>query len=85
MKVNRVIGVYERTSDKHIKDVSLNEVSIDRLKEIMNPSVDDPDLYMIYKINIQQYQLLVNLVPLLSDENFDNSDMYYECNRVTNG
>ncbi len=51
MKVTRIIDVFDKKSEKLVKDININSVSLETLKEIFNPPEDDPLMYNPYWIH----------------------------------
>ena len=79
MDVNRTIAVYEKIGNQLIKEIDINCISVDVLIKIITTDEGDPDLYKVYKITKPQYQKLVEIIPELTNVDFKNTDIFYEC------
>ena len=79
MKLTRVISVYEKHGEDFIREFSLDHISLEILKKILNAKDDDPDLYSIYPIDKSIKDKLILLVPELSLLNESDVKLFYEC------
>ncbi|WP_431243916.1 DUF7683 domain-containing protein [Flavobacterium sp. P21] len=82
MNVLREIVIYQKEGDKFIDSVEIN-LSSEKLIEILNVDIeDDPEIYLVYEINNEQFLKLLELAPELSNINFDEVAIYYECSEI---
>lgn len=80
MKVERIVAIYSIENDKLIGEIGIGEVPFELLKKIFNSKDNDPFLYMVYKINYEQFQMLSDLLPeLTSIDVNDGVELYLEC------
>jgi hypothetical protein len=82
MTVRREIVVYQKEGDKFIEKVEI-DVSIDFLIGILDVNIEeDPNVYMIYKIDEEQYSKFQKLIPDLKVRDFNDIDLFCECFQV---
>jgi hypothetical protein len=79
MKLRRVISVYEKEGEKFLSEYSLNDVPIERLKEIIAVKDDDPELFDVHPIGEKERYMLAFLVPQLKELDFNQVELFYEC------
>jgi hypothetical protein len=82
MDVTRLITAYEKAGDKLIKDVDINNISLNILIQIIAVDEDDENVYKVYKLTKSQFQKLSQLVPELHEMDFNKLDVFYECYRL---
>lgn len=82
MKVKRVVSVYDLTSDKLIKEISIDNIPIDDLRIILHVDNNDIDVYQVYPISDEQLHKFITYIPELSDLNIDNAGLFVECFQV---
>lgn len=83
MIIKRVISIYNSENDRLLSEIDISNISVSFLNEIFDAKEDDPNLFMIYKINERQYAELVKYVPILSGIEFKSShEIYLECYQV---
>ncbi|RZK51457.1 MAG: hypothetical protein EOO87_17625, partial [Pedobacter sp.] len=76
MAVNREIVVYQKQDDKFVESFEI-DLSIDLLIEILNVDIqEDPDVYMVYQIDKNQYLKFQKLIPNLKELDFSNIDLF---------
>ena len=79
MKVKRVISVYNLLDDKLIREIDLGNIQVSLLSKILTSNDEDPNFYMIYKLNKEQFLNFIRFAPLLSTITFDsNVEIYLE-------
>lgn len=75
----REIAIYQKEGDKFIESFVI-DLSVDKLINILNVDTDeDPNVYMVYDINKEQFLQLQNIIPNLKEIDFDNVELFYEC------
>ncbi len=79
MIVERSIAVYDKEEESLIKDIVI-DLPIDFLIGLFQVDRnDDPDFYKVYLVNSEQYAALKELIPGLSEFDFDKVTVYLEC------
>ncbi|MFV8324857.1 hypothetical protein [Flavobacterium sp. ZS1P14] len=79
MLVTREIAIYQKDGDKHIESFEI-DLSIDELVSILNVDTnEDPNVYMVYEINNEQYSQIQKIIPSLKEIDFDNVELFCEC------
>jgi hypothetical protein len=79
MKVSREIAIYQKEGEKYIESFEI-DLSVDKLVNILNVDTDeDPNVYMVYDINKEQYLQIQKIIPSLKEIDFDNVELFYEC------
>lgn len=82
MIVSREIALYQKKDDSYIESFEI-DLSINELVSILNVDVlVDPDVYMIYQINKEQYSKIHKLIPNLKEIDFNKVDLFYECSQI---
>lgn len=61
VKIERSINVY-RNSDNEMAEEIIIDIPLERLKEIVPPKEDDPDLYEAYILNNEQLDRINRLL-----------------------
>lgn len=80
-KVIRELALYERIGDKYIESYEL-DLSLNQLIELFNIDINiDPNVYMIYEINIEQFEKLIKIKSELRQLDFNKFHIYYECSQ----
>ena len=77
INVERVVSVWNKGDDSFIKDINVDNINLENLRMIFNPSADDSDLINVYTIGQEEAFKL----KLLTDIEFDFSQYAYslEC------
>ena len=74
MNVQTLIEIYDNDSGNFVADIDITKYGLDSIRKIAPPKADDPDYYDPFDLNKDQFLLLQNLVPELTDyiyeENF---------------
>jgi hypothetical protein len=82
MKIKRLISVYSIRNDNLIKECDISNIQVDTLNEILPHNEEDPNFYMVYKLNKEQFEDFRSLIPLLSTIDFDGDiEIYLETYR----
>lgn len=82
MKVTREIAVYQKNGDKYFESFEI-DLLVDELVNILNVNTnEDPNVYMVYNINKEQYSKFQKLIPILKEIDFDDVELSYECFQV---
>jgi hypothetical protein len=79
MKINRVISVYEKKGEALVREIELNGVPLEKLKQIFSAPADDKELYDVYPINTEVINELIFFIPELIELDLNTVDLYYEC------
>lgn len=74
MDVTRVIVVYDKLTEEFVKEINVDFIEFEYLKDIFKPSEDDPSLYKPYDIFSDKSEKLKNHIDL----SFDFSNYTYE-------
>lgn len=74
MKIKRLISVYSIRNDNLIKEFDIGNIQVDTINAILPHNEEDPNFYMVYKLNKEQFENFRGLVPLLFTIDF-NSDI----------
>ncbi len=79
MKVSREIAIYQKKDEKYIESFEI-DLSVDKLVNILSVDTDeDPNVFMVYDINKEQYTQIQKIIPSLKEIDFDNGELFYEC------
>jgi len=82
MDVQREILIFKKEKEI-LFDSFLIFLTPEKLIEILHVNVDDdPLVYKIYEIDRDQYKIFCKYVPELSNYDFDDVDIFYECFQV---
>lgn len=82
MKLIREIVVYQKQGDKLIESFEI-DLSVDELIDILNVNkLEDPEVYMVYKINQDQYSKFKYKMSNLKEIDFNNFEIFYECYKI---
>ena len=79
MKIERIITVFDKKTDRLKEEISIDYVDLIKLKKIFKPSTDDPLMYMVYEIT---EGLIPQICELLGDKvvfDLQNYQYYVEC------
>ena len=82
MKIERVISWFDKRNEDLIGEFNVDFISIDILKGIFNPPVEDPLLYNPYDINIEEVNSLKEYINI--DFEFDKYTYQIDCFQVEN-
>jgi hypothetical protein len=55
VKIERSINIYRDSSDELVEEIVI-DIPLDKIKEIVPPGENDPDLYEAYILNMEQLQ-----------------------------
>lgn len=61
VKIERSINIYRNSNDEMVEEIII-EIPLDKLKEIVPPKEDDPDLYEAYVLSDQQLEKINQLL-----------------------
>lgn len=79
MELRRVISVYEKIGEKFLREYSLDDVPLERLKEIIAMKDDDPELFNVYAVGEKELSELAFIVPQLKALDINHVELFYEC------
>ena len=58
MKIERLITVFDNTTDLLESEINIDYIDLEQLKRIFNPPSEDPLMYFIYEIKPDNVQLI---------------------------
>jgi hypothetical protein len=61
VRVEYIINVYKKNIEEPIQEIQLNNITIDKIKQIVTLSQDDPLMYDGYELNATQLNELSNV------------------------
>lgn len=81
--IKRSITVYKKTGTEFLlAELTLPEIGVDQLVEIINPTIEDPLLYSCYKLSSTQLDKIFNSIPdyyrSILNVNFNTYEYYLE-------
>ena len=79
MKIERLLTVFDKKTDRLKEEINIDYVDVNKLKEIFNPSIDDPLMYMVYEVT---EGLIPKISELITDKvvfDLQNYLYYVEC------
>ncbi|WAC12288.1 DUF7683 domain-containing protein [Dyadobacter pollutisoli] len=79
MKIERLITIFDKRTDRLKEEINIDYVDLIKLKEIFKSSDDDPLMYMVYEI---KEGLIPQINELLNDKvifDLQNYLYYVEC------
>jgi len=81
MQVKRIISVFNKQDETIVRelDISLTSLDLDKLKEIFNPNIEDPLMYLVYRIGKDEAKELKKYV----NEDFDFEKYLYQLDCFT--
>jgi len=83
MEVKREIAVYQKKGDKFIESFKI-DISANILINILKVDAeDDPNVYLLYTIDKEQYSEFQKLIPTLKNIDFNDVELFYECFQVS--
>jgi len=82
MKVKRVIRSYSTVNDKLIDEISIDNIPVAELRNILNIDKDDFEVYKVYPISKEQLSKLISFVPELSRVSLKDIELFAECFQV---
>jgi hypothetical protein len=81
MTIERVLSFYGKNHENLVKEILL-EIPVEVLRVILESDQEDENVFNIYHINQNQFELIKKIVPALSELEFDLFDVYYECFQI---
>ena len=79
MQVVRTISIFNKSDEELIKEINVDSISLERLKDIFKPTNEDPLMYYTYKISEAEAGELSKLTEL----DFDFSNYIYQLDCFT--
>ena len=83
-RVERTINIYSNESKDLVKEISIDNIPIDKLKNIVIPKDGDPLLYLGYVLNEAQLKKLNNELGNIIEPNFSLYYYVLECHGIYN-
>lgn len=73
-KIERLISVFDKHKENLIQEINIDDLAINKLREIFKPGPDDPNMYLVYLISAHE---AVQLKKYINIE-FDFSSRLYQ-------
>ena len=79
MKIERLITIFDKKSEQLVQEINIDYIDLDLLKSILKPKEEDPLMYGIYEITLDNFGLINSILKAKIDYDFSKNYYYLEC------
>jgi hypothetical protein len=79
VKLERVISVFDKSSDEFIIEINVDHLELDFIKRLFgNSTIDDPNNYKPFKINKFQFEKLSETIEVIKKYPLSKFELFIE-------